>query len=213
MDGCEWWCPHRWVTCVLLALGLSLFLYPFRPAHANQIPREAYQYRADLIRNARFVWGLDAPVATMAGQVHQESAWRERAQSPYAAGLAQFTPATAEWISGVYRSELAGADPFSPVWALRALVRYDRHLWERVKVYDSGCDRFLFALSDYNGGPGWRIKRQKLSPSPGSFAVTGFINPGVRPANQHENQSYPQRIVFRHQPLYVAAGWGLGVCT
>lgn len=31
------------------------------------------QYRRDLTRSARLVWGLDAPVATVAAQIHQES--------------------------------------------------------------------------------------------------------------------------------------------
>lgn len=173
------------------------------------VPEQAQRYRADLIRNAHVVWGLDAPIATFAAQIHQESMWRSGATSAYASGLAQFTPATATWISGAYR--LGEPQPFNPSWALRALVTYDRHLWERIGTYDTLCDRMLFALSDYNGGPGWRMKRQALSLEPAIYVVTSRINPGIRPANQQENEQYPVRIVYQHQPLY--SGWGRGACT
>ena len=35
---------------------------------------------------------------------------------------------------------------------------------------------------------------------------------GIRPAAQAENQGYPVRILLRLEPVYVAAGWGRGVC-
>jgi soluble lytic murein transglycosylase-like protein len=82
-------------------------------AAAAEIPRAAAQYQRALTANVRLVWGLDAPVATFAGQVHQESGWKPDARSPYAGGLAQFTPATAEWIGGVF-PDLAERQPFNP---------------------------------------------------------------------------------------------------
>ena len=101
-------------------------------AAAADIPQGALKHRADLTRNARAVWGLDAPVATFAGQVHQESRWRPEAVSPVGAqGIAQFMPATADWIAEAYPA-LADQQPFNPGWGLRALVTYDRHLWERI---------------------------------------------------------------------------------
>lgn len=175
------------------------------------IPPDAEHYRRDLVRNARLVWGLDAPVATFAAQIHQESRYRADAESPAGAlGLAQFMPATARWIAGAYPAELGTNEPLNPSWALRALVRYDRHLYERVRIYDTGCDRMLFTLSDYNGGAGWRIKRQRMSGNPGNYAVISRLNPGIHPANQRENEEYPRRIVYRWQPLYLS--WGSGVC-
>lgn len=47
---------------------------------AAQVPTAALRYRADLIRSSRSVWGMDAPVATFAGQIHQESQWRANAR-------------------------------------------------------------------------------------------------------------------------------------
>lgn len=178
------------------------------------IPQEAYRYRRELIGNARAVWGLTAPVATFAAQIHQESTWKADARSRVgASGLAQFMPDTATWISGVYRDELGANQPLNPAWAMRALVRYDRFLYDRVRVADSQCDRMLFALSAYNGGAGRVNQRQRLSPDPGNYGVTGTINPGISEGNQLENESYGPRIVTRWQPLYIAAGWGIGVCT
>jgi soluble lytic murein transglycosylase-like protein len=177
-----------------------------------RVPRDALKYRNDLIRNARSVWGMEAPIATFAGQIHQESTWRADVRSHAgASGLAQFMPRTSDWISGLYGAELGENQPLNPAWALRALVRYDKHLWDRVAPFDSECDRMLFALSDYNGGSGWRIKRQNRSLDPGNFGVTGVINPGITAGNQRENEEYPLRIVNRWQPLYLS--WGGGVCV
>ena len=64
------------------------------PAHAETtIPRAAQQYRAQLIREARAVWGLSAPVSVFAAQIHTESWWRnDTVSSVGAQGLAQFMP-------------------------------------------------------------------------------------------------------------------------
>ena len=64
-------------------------------ADAAELPQGALKHRADLTRNARAVLGLDAPVATFASQVHQESRWRPDAVSSVGAqGIAQFMPGT-----------------------------------------------------------------------------------------------------------------------
>ena len=192
------------------AAAIDPVLAELVPALDPRVPRDAYQYRRALIGNARAVWGMHVPVATFAGQVHQESMWRADAVSRVgAAGLAQFMPRTADWISGLYRDELGENTPLNPAWALRGLVRYDRHLWDRVRPFDTDCDRMQFALADYNGGSGWRMKRQARSPEPGRFEVTGRINPGITPGNQRENEEYPLRIVHRWQPLYES--WGAGI--
>ncbi|EDF3789750.1 transglycosylase SLT domain-containing protein, partial [Salmonella enterica subsp. enterica serovar Montevideo] len=106
----------------------------FSQARAAQPPQAALQYRDDVIRNARLEWGLSAPVADFAAQLHQESGWRPDAVSPAGAqGLAQFMPATADWISQLMPG-LNSREPFNPAWAIRALVSYDRWLWQRVSA-------------------------------------------------------------------------------
>lgn len=175
------------------------------PTCAQDIPREAQQYRRDLTRNARMIWGLDAPVATFAAQIHQESAWRPDARSPYAHGLAQFTPATADWIGGL-DPPLANPDTGNPTWALRALVRYDAWLYARVPAASNAlpCTRMALALRAYNGGLGWLQKEAKAGKPCETFRSA---------ANCRENLGYPQRILTRLEPIYIHAGWGLGVCA
>lgn len=186
-------------------------------AHGAEIPREAQQYRHILTREAHLHWGLDAPVARLAAQIHQESAWRADAKSPYADGLAQFTPATAEWIAQVYPRALANPAPYSPGWAIRALVIYDRHLYHRVTAA-TPCDAWAFTLSAYNGGEGWRKRDQALCASvPGCdpsrwWGHVEHYSPRAAWAFR-ENRDYPQRILLRWEPIYIRAGWpGKAVC-
>jgi len=186
------------------------------PAYAQDIPRDALRYRADLTRNARAVMGMDAPIPLFSAQIHQESAWRLGARSPVGAqGLAQFMPAASEWISGLYPA-LAANEPYNPGWALRALVTYDAWLYERIPAA-SVCERWAFTLSAYNGGLGWVNRDKKLALSQGLDPLAWFgsverVNAGRSAANWHENRQYPQRIIVQHQPKYVAAGWGSKVC-
>ncbi len=182
-------------------------------AWAQAIPREAERHRLVLLREAQFVWGLDAPVSSFAAQVQQESGWREGLVSRTGAiGLTQFMPATANWI-GATRPDLESVNPGNPVWALRALVAYDKWLWERVDGA-SACERFAFVLSAYNGGLGWVRRRKARSDAPAvCFDKTCAVNPGISLANQAENQSYPVRILRRYEPLYMRSGrWRTGVC-
>jgi len=82
-----------WLALAAAALAASC------QAHAQglQPPQAALQYRSLLIRTAHADWGLDAPVAVFAAQVHQESAWRPDAVSHVGAqGLAQFMPAASQ---------------------------------------------------------------------------------------------------------------------
>lgn len=199
------------VLLVILAAG-ALLLWP-AGARAQSIPTDAHQYKRELIRAGRNVWGMDAPTATMAGQIHQESRWRADATSPVgAAGIAQFMPSTARWIQGVYPGELAG-DVRSAEWGIRALARYDRYLWDRIDALD-GCERMAFTLSAYNGGLGWVQRRQRIAEKPRiCLFATCEINPGITPANQRENAAYPKRILLTLEPLYVEAGFGPGACT
>lgn len=186
-------------------------------AAAADIPQGALKHRADLTRNARAVWGLDAPVATFAGQVHQESRWRPEAVSPVGAqGIAQFMPATADWIGAAYPA-LANQQPFNPGWGLRALVTYDRHLWERIKAA-TPCDRMAMTLSAYNGGLGWVWRDQKLAAAQGADSARWFdqveqFNAGRHAAAFRENRGYPRLILLTFEPRYNAAGWGRGSCA
>jgi soluble lytic murein transglycosylase-like protein len=196
----------RFLLLCLLAFAL---LAPAAEAR-EYVPRDAFKYQRDLIRNARAVWGLDAPVATFAAQIHQESLWRPGAKSAYAIGLAQFTPDTADWISSLYKKELGDNQPWNPGWAIRALVRYDLHLYSRLSGV-TPCDKMAFTLSAYNGGLGWVLRDKNKAKANGDnpFVYFGSVekyNAGRAPAFFKENRGYPKRILYTLQPLYLS--WG-----
>jgi soluble lytic murein transglycosylase-like protein len=174
-----------------------------------QAPQAAAPYKALLTRTAHAVWGLDAPVAAFAAQVHQESGWKPDAVSRVgAAGLAQFMPATAQWI-GALDPALATAQPFNPAWALRALVTYDLHLYKAAPAHYSARDRMWVALRAYNGGlANWQAEAARTGqPQPTRQQVDGACGQARRAARHcAENLAYPARILLVLQPRYAA--WG-----
>lgn len=186
-------------------------------AHAAEvaIPRAAAQYRAELVRSARVVWGLNAPIAVFAAQVHTESWWRNDTVSHVGAqGLAQFMPATAAWLPKV-APETGKPAPFNPGWSLRALCTYDKWLWDRT---DGATDfeRMAFTLSAYNGGQGWvnrdKAKARKLGVDASRwFGHVENVNAGRSRAAFAENRQYPRRILRERQQAYVRADWGPGI--
>ncbi len=157
----------------------------------------ATKYRPFLTREVRFVWGYNEPVSTFAAQIRQESGFNELARSPHAGGLAQFTPATAGWIGGAY-PELAGGDTLNWKWAIRALVRYDRHLYERLPA---DARRWELALRAYNGGLGWIQKEIRACGADGNACCRRFR----AAVSCCENLNYPVMILDKWKPQY--AGW------
>lgn len=162
-------------------------------------------YLREIQAAAEFYFGIPAPVPALLAQITQESGFNPNAKSRVGAqGLLQFMPATAKWASQA--GGFGVAAPLDPQWAIRAGAWYDRFLYDRVAPWVTACDRWLFALSGYNGGEGRVRQRQKLSPDPGNYAVTGYINPGIHPENQRENESYGPRILLTIQPRYKLYG-------
>lgn len=202
-------------ACAAFGVAALLLAAPGQAAE-SAVPREAKAYRATLVRAAHAFWGLDAPVAVFAAQIHAESRWRANAVSPAGArGMAQFMPATAQWIAGVY-PHLSGGDAFNPGWALQALVTYDKHLWDRVEAVDS-CNRMAKTLSAYNGGLGWVRRDEMLARRLGVDGATWFggletVNAGRSASARRENREYPRMILLRLEPVYMRAGFGRGVC-
>lgn len=212
--------PRGWLLwfalCLLVGLGaltvaagtvVALGVALSASAQAQPVPRTALAYRSELTRSARSVWGLDAPVATFAAQVHQESGWRPEAVSHVgAAGLAQFMPATSRWIAGLDPS-LRTNQPFSPSWALRALVTYDHYLYVRTPSHYAPRDRMWVALRGYNGGLGhWQAEARNAANN--SREAVDAACGSARRHRSHcaENLGYPQRILIVLQPRYAA--WG-----
>lgn len=178
---------------------------------AAQSPPTAHRYRADLVRAAHTHWGLDAPIAAMAAQIHQESAWNPQAVSQVGAkGMAQFMPGTANWWCQLNKMPVDQCQPNNPIWAIRALAGYDKWLWDRVQAANDK-NRMAFALSAYNGGLGWVHRDKTLASSKGLDALMWFggveqVNAGRSAANWNENRTYPNRILNTLQSRY--STWG-----
>ena len=197
------------VALSLVAMGLLALSVAFAPASA-QVPPEAHRYRLTLVREAQRAWGLDAPVAALAAQVHQESGWRPEAVSRVGArGLAQFMPATALWWcerEGIARPDCV---PHNPTWALRALVGYDLHLYQRAPPRMSPYDRLWLALRGYNGGEGhWQAEGRTTGlAAPTRQQIDAACGKARRsPVHCAENLGYPRRILITLQSRYAA--WG-----
>ena len=204
----------------ILLLAFALLSLPARAA-TPRIPETSALYRLKLERVAGREFGLDAPVARLAAQIHQESGWRADARSPFAIGLTQFTPATARWLPQVCPA-VGEPDPWDPDWALRAQSCYMAWLLGRARpfVYAGAmdaCTRWNFALRAYNGGEGM-LKRERLATQRAGDDANDW-----REVERHrvragwawrENTGYPRRIMLVLEPVYLAAGWpGTAVCT
>lgn len=214
------------LLCLLFGLGCAALapvpaIIPAAPAVAAEpgdplaVPIAARPYQRTMIREARAVWGLAAPVALFGAQVQTESAWRPNARSPYAAGLAQFIPATAAAISRKYPETLGEGDPLNPQWAIRALVQYDHDIFVGRFVNAvppaTECDRWAFTLSGYNGGEGWinrdrALCRQHSDCDPSRWWNNVELYSGRSESNYRQNRDYPVRILMDYQPNYRA--WG-----
>lgn len=179
-------------------------------ALSQPIPALAHKYRTELTRAAHSQWGLNAPIAALAAQVHQESGWRPDAVSRVGAlGLAQFMPGTATWWCGLHKLSPEACQPTNPTWALRALVGYDKWLFDRTPTRYSEFDRMHVALRAYNGGLShWQAEAKATGlPQPTVDQVAAACGKARRHAlHCPENLHYPARILGVLQPRY--AGWG-----
>lgn len=184
-------------------------------ASAAPIPQAAWQYQKPILRANWTYHGTDQYVAATAAQIHQESLWRARAQSPVGAeGLTQFMPATARGESR--RCGLGLPAPFDPDWAIQAQSCYMAYLVRRNPEFRPGCQRYAAALSGYNGGQG-NVNRQRRKWAAythhdarhGASWFNGVENYRVRSKAAHrENRGYPRRILLELTPRYVGAAYG-----
>jgi len=176
-----------------------------------QIPQDAWQYRSQLMQSAWRIHGPNAPTATLAAQIHQESAWRIRAVSwAGAEGLAQFMPGTSRDAAARWPSDCEPANPFSSAWAFACRDRYMRSLKApNMTGALSECDDWAFRLRAYNGGLGWIRKDRALTAmagdNPDSWRAVESYNSGRRKSAWIENTEYPARI-YRLESRY--SGWG-----
>lgn len=181
------------------------------------VPSASARYRLQIDHVVADIFGAEGSPARLAAQIHQESLWRENAQSHVGAqGMAQFMPATGRWLAEQF-PDAGPYDPWDPEWSLRAAALYDRYLLAR-NTGDTPCANWAFALSAYNGGER-ALRREQQS------ARTAQRNDGLwfdhvaeqrsRSLNAwRENRAYVTRILHVLEPTYIAAGWdGQAVCT
>ena len=186
------------------------------------VPEAANGYKRLLSAEAESAWGLNAPIARFAAQIHQESLWRPTARSKYAAGLGQFTPGTAADMGKWYPMELQPVDPDNPQWSIRALVMYDLRLLNSIFPIPKSasipeCDHWAMVMAAYNGGIGWINRDRALANTVGvdQNLWWGSVEYFTRRADwaREENRTYPVRILTRWEPMYLAAGWpGAAAC-
>lgn len=193
----------------------TLIIISFLSVYANafEAPQNAYKYKRLLIKEVRAEHGLNGPVALHAGLIHQESRWNPSAKSPVgASGLAQFMPATADWMGQIDR-RLVGSKTLDPQWSIRAMVVYTSWLNDRFKGYDK-CQKWAFSLSGYNGGIGWVWKDQKLAESAGDDDKVWFDSvekySDRSDAAFKENRHYVDVIINKWQPKYFNNGFNQG---
>ncbi|WNL39841.1 lytic transglycosylase domain-containing protein [Halomonas sp. PAMB 3232] len=197
----------RWL-CLLITLGLALTACA--PAQA-QIPAAAAQYQRELTRIVQQEWGMNGRVAVHAAQIHQESGWRAKVNSPVGAqGLSQFMPSTSKWIAEIY-SDLGRAAPYSPTWAMRAQARYNKWHWQRLRGTANQCEHWAMVLSAYNGGLGWVNRDRRLATAADDDAARwfGHVERYTNRASwaKRENRHYVRRILLELTPRYERAGW------
>lgn len=180
------------------------------------IPEASARYRLRVERAAAEYFGLDASAARIAAQLHAESAWKPDAQSPYANGLAQFTPSTAKWLPEIC-PELGAFDPWNESQAIDGAACYDAWLYARALPALSQCDRWAFTLSAYNGGERALRQERALAKAQGDDASVWFGSVETQRKRRadayRENRDYVERILLRFEPAYIKAGWpGTAVC-
>lgn len=202
-----------WGRVLLVAAALLACALPV----AAVTPEVPTRLRLLVESSATSEFGLDAPTALFAAQIHQESRWEPEAASAYAHGLTQFTPATAAWIATLYPTELAPADPWDPAWAVRAQMRYMRDLVRQFADGATRCDDWAFALAAYNGGPGWVRRDQRQAVAAGAPRSVWFDSVELHTqrgaAARKENRGYVRRILLTLEARYIAAGWpGAATC-
>ncbi len=183
------------IAWLLLVFSIALCCL----CHSQTIPLRAYKYRSDLRREVGYAWGIEQPLAVFAAQIHQESAWQPRACSRYASGLGQFTPGTEADMTRWYPelAELGGA--LNPRWAIRALVLYDRRLWNSFAKWATEDDHWRAVLHGYNAGPGSLQKERRAAADPSRYAALPCKR---RPQACQETAGYVRRILDVLTPRY-----------
>ena len=109
------------------------------------------KYWPQVIRESRYHVGMDAPAHDFMGQIETESNCTASVTGITGdIGLGQFQPGTARWLQSkekALQQISVKAQPQNPRWAIRALILYDKYLYDNVS-----CTDWHYAFRAYNGG-------------------------------------------------------------
>ena len=197
------------VLLLVLMVGSCSDVSAAEPVERVEVPA---QKRITLTREAQRIWGPNAPVARFAAQIHAESTWRPDVCSRVGAcGLAQFMPATAEWLATLYPDQLYPVAVEDWRWSVRALAIYDQRLRGAEVGWESESDRWAATLTSYVGGAGWVRRERRATAAAGDDPDRWW-----RHVESHclrsqiacrESRHYPRRILCELEPAYIHAGW------
>lgn len=148
-------------------------------------------------------WPELDPAFIMA-QMNQESGCNRFAQSPYAAGLMQFTPGTAKDMEKGICKDLGEAKVFDEKWSITCGIRYMKFLFSKMPEYLPFWERIAAAYSAYNGGRGWVNRDNRYcrkfgwcDPSKWFHHVEKTPDPRRAKWAIKENRGYPKRIMYK----------------
>jgi soluble lytic murein transglycosylase-like protein len=199
----EYQIKARRLSWTLMVLSLAVLIaLPFVARSADLCD----QYRTTVVREARAVYGPDAPAPLFLAQARQESSCRADVTAwDNGRGLAQMMDGTTKQVSAMF-PELGPAQPYNPRWAIRALLRYDGWIFRRIKGGDD-CQKWGAALKGYNAGPGYVMQAQAKSPDPLTwFGVTEYVPTRQSATNFEYSRTYPRKILLQHQKHYADIG-------
>jgi soluble lytic murein transglycosylase-like protein len=148
-------CAVSWFFAAFFTLlSLSLSHSVCRASDDQRISgnlNRCLKYWPQVIRESRYHVGMDAPVHDFMGQIEIESNCNAKAIGITGdIGLGQFNLGTARWLQKkekALREIATRAMPLNPAWSIRALILFDKYLYENVV-----CQDWHYAFRAYNGG-------------------------------------------------------------
>lgn len=193
----------RFYRCLIFLLPGALW--------AQSIPPAAWQYQRDLTRISQSVWGLDAPISTLAGMAYIESRWDPKAVSPAgASGLLQIMPVTGASLSRIYK--IGPVDFFNPQWSMLAAATLLKETYARFKSNRTRPSAGYFSLAGFNGSPG-TLQREIILCELDLHcdATRWYFNVADKSDRRLdffiENRRYVTTVIGASR-AYEAAGWG-----
>jgi membrane-bound lytic murein transglycosylase MltF len=111
----------------------------------------------------------------------------------------------------LYPADLGDNNPLDVRWAIRALVKYDKWLYDRSSFAFDEDHRWRFSLSGYNGGAGWVSRDRELAQANGKDPKKWICN--VEHFSKRaswafkENRDYVTKILDKWAPVYRQGGF------